>query len=198
MFVDKNCYFCALNSFEKDMKTPFIQIEDKQFELFISEEDILEGIDRVSTEINKDFQNKKPLFLCVLNGAFMFASELIGRFESECEVTFIGLKSYKGTERNENIKTISGLNKDIKDRNVIIIEDIIDSGFTMDFLLKTIKDENPKSVRVASLLFKPDALQTDIRPDYTVKKIANDFIVGFGLDYKEQGRNLRNIYKIKY
>ena len=179
------------------MKTPFIQIEDKQFELFIPEKDILEEIDRVGIEINKDYQNKKPLFICVLNGSFMFASELIGRFESECEVAFIGLKSYKGTERSDNIKTISGLNKDIKNRNVIIVEDIIDSGFTMDFLLKTIKKENPESVRIATLLLKPDALQIDIQPDYIIKKIPNDFIVGFGLDYKELGRNLRNIYKIK-
>ncbi|MCC8146433.1 MAG: hypoxanthine phosphoribosyltransferase, partial [Bacteroidales bacterium] len=159
--------------------------------------DILSGIDKVSEKLNEDFKDKSPVFICVLNGAFMFASELIGKFKSDCEVTFIRIKSYKGTQRNENRYEVHGLLEDIKDRHVVIVEDIIDTGYTMNDLLQKVREKNPLTIRTATLLFKPDALKINIQPDYAVREIPNDFIVGFRLDYEGLGRNLRNIYKIK-
>jgi hypoxanthine phosphoribosyltransferase len=174
-----------------------IQLKDKQFEIFLTEDILLEGIERVAKQINQDFKDKEPLFICILNGAFMFAAELIGRFNSACEVTFIRLRSYEGIKRTETMKEIHGLMENINNRHVVIVEDIIDTGHTMERLLDILKEKRPATVKIATLLFKPNALQRVIRPDYVVKEIPNDFIVGFGLDYDGHGRNLRNIYKIK-
>jgi len=175
-----------------------IQLKDRQFELFIPEKTILGEIDRIAQSINNDLHDKEPLFIVVLNGAFMFASDLVGKFSHPCEVTFIRLKSYQGTGREENVKLIQGLVEEVKDRHVVIVEDIIDTGHTMGQLMKLIEKENPASVRIATLLFKPNALQLkDINPDYVALEIPNDFIVGYGLDYDGHGRNLREIYKVK-
>jgi hypoxanthine phosphoribosyltransferase len=174
-----------------------IQLRDKQFEIFLTEDILLEGIERVAKQLNEDLKEKDPLFVCILNGAFMFAAELIGKFSSACEVTFIRLKSYEGTERNEKMEEVHGLMENIENRHIVIIEDIIDTGHTMQHLLNFLKKKNPATVKIATLLFKPNALQLAIKPDYVVKEIPNDFIVGFGLDYDGHGRNLRNIYKIK-
>lgn len=174
-----------------------IRLKDKNFELFLKEEDILSGIREVNSQINEYLHYKKPVFICVLNGAFMFASELVRQFQSECEICFIRIKSYQGVERNISQYEIQGLVEDISNRNIVIVEDIIDTGHTMNYLLHSIRKSNPSSIKIATLLFKPNALQVNIRPDYVVKEIPNDFIVGFGLDYEGIGRNLRNIYKIK-
>ncbi|MDR0541068.1 MAG: hypoxanthine phosphoribosyltransferase [Dysgonamonadaceae bacterium] len=173
-----------------------IQLKDRWFEIFLSEDTILKEINRVAEQLNEELRDKDPVFVCVLNGAFMFAAELIGRFDSNCDVTFIRLQSYAGIERDGNMKEVQGLVEDIKNRHVVIVEDIIDTGHTMDHLISKLKENNPASVRIATLLFKPNALQMPIQPDYVVKSIPNDFIVGFGLDYNGHGRNLRNIYKV--
>ncbi len=174
-----------------------IKLKDKEFELFIPQEIIEKEIVRIAEQINDELSNQEPLFVVVLNGAFMFASELISRFNHPCEITFVRLQSYAGTDRGNAVKIIQGLIEDIKDRNVVLVEDIIDTGHTMAQLLEMLKKDNPASIRIATLLFKPNALQLNIKPDYVVKEIPNDFIVGYGLDYDGHGRNLKDIYKVK-
>ncbi len=174
-----------------------IQVKDKHFELFIPEETILKEIQRIADQMSHDLCDKEPLFVCVLNGAFMFASDLIKRMNFPCEVTFIRLKSYQGVSTNGQVKEIHGLIESVKDRHVVILEDIIDTGHTISYLKQSILKDNPASLKVATLLFKPEALQLDISPDYVALEIPSDFIVGYGLDYDGQGRNLRDVYKIK-
>ena len=173
-----------------------IQLKGKCFEVFLKENIILKEIDRVAQQINNDYQDKDPLFVCVLNGAFMFAAELIGRFKTNCELTFIRIQSYEGVNRGESIKEMQNMIENIENRHVIIVEDIIDTGHTMHYLLNKLREQNPATIRIATLLFKPNALQLPVQPDYVVKSIPNDFIVGFGLDYNGHGRNLKNIYKV--
>jgi hypoxanthine phosphoribosyltransferase len=174
-----------------------IRLNDKIFELFLSENIILKGINTIAARLNADLHNKKPIFIVVLKGAFMFASDLIRKFDFPCEIAFIRLKSYRGIQRNKKMKEIQGLIDDIAGRHVVILEDIIDTGHTVAFLVNKIKEKSPESVKIASLLFKPQAFQCEYEPDYVAISIPDDFIVGYGLDYEEQGRNLRNIYKIR-
>jgi hypoxanthine phosphoribosyltransferase len=180
-----------------DIKMTEVQLKDKKFELFIPEKLIAKEIKRVGADIARDMKEKNPLFVCVLNGAFMFASDLIKRINIPCEVGFIRLKSYHGTQSSGSVKEIQGLVENIENRHVVIIEDIIDTGHTMSYLMDKLKAENPASVKIACLLFKPNALEININPNYCALKIPNDFIVGYGLDYDGLGRNLKDIYKIK-
>jgi len=173
-----------------------IWVKDKKFYLFLSESEILKGITEIAGHIRQDFENKDPLFICVLNGAFMFASDLIKLFDFPCELCFIRLKSYAGTETEGDVKEIFGLVEEIENRHVIILEDIIDTGYTIYSLMENLSKQNPASLHIATLLFKPEALQLEVKPDYVAIEIPNDFIVGYGLDYKGHGRNLRSIYKI--
>lgn len=173
-----------------------IWVKDKKFSLFLPESEILEGINNVAENIKQDLREKDPLFIGVLNGAFMFASDLIKQLDFPCELSFIRLKSYEGTKTEGKVKEIYGLIEDVKNRHVVILEDIIDTGHTMYDLLEDLGNKEPASLRIAALLFKPEALQLAIKPDYVAIEIPNDFIVGYGLDYEGHGRNLRNIYKI--
>jgi len=175
-----------------------VQLKDKTFDLFIPEKVIIEEIKRVAKEISRDMKDKNPFFICVLKGAFMFASDLIkGMDVSSCEVGFIRLKSYEGTQSSGLIKEVQGFVENIENRHVVIVEDIIDTGHTMTYLLNKLQAGNPASVKIACMLFKPDAMETDTKPDYCALEIPNVFIVGYGLDYEGLGRNLKNIYKIK-
>jgi hypoxanthine phosphoribosyltransferase len=174
-----------------------IQLTDKRFELFIPEHVIAQEIGRVAGEIRCDMEGKNPVFICVLNGAFMFAAELIKQIEIPCEIGFIRLQSYNGTESSGQIKEIRHLAENIAGRHVVIVEDIIDTGRTMTYLMARLTEERPAGVKIACMLFKPAALETGIKPDYCAMEIPNDFIVGYGLDYNRLGRNLRDIYKIK-
>jgi hypoxanthine phosphoribosyltransferase len=174
-----------------------IQLKDRQFELFIAEEVILKAVDRVAEDINRDLKDKNPLFVCVLNGAFIFAADLMKRINVPCEIEFVRLKSYEGTKTTGKIREFQGFTGNVEDRNIVIIEDIIDTGRSMYYLLEKLKENHPASLKIATLLFKPDALQLDITPDYVALEIPNDFIVGYGLDYDGHGRNLKSIYKIK-
>jgi hypoxanthine phosphoribosyltransferase len=174
-----------------------VQLKDKTFELFIPEEVIIKEIRRVAEEIVRDMKDKNPLFICVLNGAFMFASDLIKGIDISCEVGFIRLKSYEGTQSSGSVKEMQRFVEDIENRHIVIVEDIIDTGNTMSNLLNKLQVESPASVKIACMLFKPNALETDMKPDYCALEIPNDFIVGYGLDYEGLGRNLNNIYKIK-
>ncbi len=182
------------NFVSRKMKT--VQIKDKQFQLSITNDEIQSAIQRIATQINEELYDEQPIFLGVLNGCFMFMSDLLKKIEIPCEVSFIKLSSYSGTSTTGNVKQILGLNDNIKGRTIIVVEDIVDTGITMEQLLKTLQEYQPKCIKIATCLQKPDALQRDIKTDYVAINIPNDFIVGYGLDYDGFGRNLNEIYTI--
>lgn len=173
-----------------------IQIKDKSFTTFITEDEILKEVSRVADEINCDLEGTEPLFLSVLNGSFMFTADLMKRVNIPCEISFVKLASYQGTSSTGKVKELVGLNEDIEGRTVVIVEDIIDTGFTMERLVETLRARNPKDIRIATLLVKPDKLQVKLDIDYVAMNIPNDFIVGYGLDYDGKGRNYRDIYTV--
>lgn len=174
-----------------------IQIKDKRFTTFIPEEKILTEVARVADEISRDLSGSDPLFVSVLNGSFMFTADLMKRLDIPCEISFVKLASYEGTSTTGRVKELVGLNDDISGRTVVIVEDIVDTGLTMQRLLETLRAKNPKDIRIATLLVKPDKLQVDLKIDYVAMNIPNDFIVGYGLDYDGYGRNFRDIYIVE-
>lgn len=174
-----------------------IRIKDKNFKLSIPENEILEKVKKVADQINKDLDGKMPIFLSVLNGAFMFTSDLMKYVNIPSEISFIKLASYSGTESTGCVKQVMGLTHDIKDRTVVIVEDIIDTGLTMVKLLDILKQCQPKEIKICTLLVKPEKLKVDLNIDYVAMSIPNDFIVGYGLDYDELGRNLPSIYTVE-
>lgn len=173
-----------------------IQIKDKRFRTFITENEILKQVARVADEINRDLADENPLFVSVLNGSFMFTSDLMKHLTMPCELSFVKLASYEGTSSTGKVKELVGLNNDITGRTVVIVEDIVDTGFTMQRLVETLKQRNPKDIRIATLLVKPDKLQVKLDIHYVAMNIPNDFIVGYGLDYDGLGRNYRDIYTV--
>ncbi len=174
-----------------------VTIHDKEFELFITYEKIRSIVEEMAEKMNNDFKDKNPLFLCILNGSFMFAAEVFKRISLlDAEISFIKLASYSGTQTTGEVKQLIGLNEDLSGRTVIVLEDIVDSGITIANTIEQIKAKNPKEVKIATLLLKPDALQVKIQLDYIGLEIPNDFIVGYGLDYNGRGRNLIDIYKV--
>jgi len=173
-----------------------ITLKDKSFRIDISEASILTEVRRVASEINQDLKGKKPLFLVVLNGAFMFASDLMKNIEIDCEISFVKLSSYQGTQSSQNVKELIGLNEDVKGRTVVVVEDIVDTGITMEGILIDLKKMGAAETHVATLLFKPNAFQKDFKVSYIGMEIPDDFIVGYGLDYDGLGRNFKDIYKI--
>lgn len=176
------------------MKT--VQVKDRQFSLYISENKIKEQVKKIAGQINTDLNGKNPLLLVILNGAFVFAADLLRDVTIPCEVSFIRLASYEGTSSTGEVKQLIGLNEDIEGRTVVIVEDIIDSGLTMQELLLILAKKNPKEIHIASLFVKPNNLKVDLNIHYRCFDIENDFIVGYGLDYDQQGRNLPDIYKV--
>ena len=173
-----------------------ITVKDKQFRLSITEVEIAKAVNNVATQINKDLSDKNPLFLCVLNGAFMYAADLMKQINFPCEISFVKLASYQGTSSTGKIKEMIGINESIKGRNVVVVEDIVDTGFTMQNIISSLKEKGAESIHVCTFLQKPNALQCDINIDYAAIKIPNDFIVGYGLDYDGYGRNLKEIYTV--
>ena len=173
-----------------------IQIKDKKFSLSIPETEIQEAVRQVGEAINRDMVDKDPLFICVLNGAFMFAGDLMKTVKIPCEITFIKLSSYDGLYTTGTVKEIIGLNESVVGRNVVVVEDIVDTGITMERILGSLRAKGAREIRIATFLQKPDALQRDITVDYIAMKIPNDFIVGYGLDYDGYGRNLKDIYTV--
>ncbi len=176
------------------MKT--IQLKDKTFRINFTSEEILKQVNRVASEIDRDYADKTPLIIVVLNGAFMFASDLMKAMDINCEISFVKLSSYEGTQSTEKVKEIIGLNQNIEGREIIIVEDIVDTGITMENLLADLHKMKPNSIRVATLLYKPESFRKDFKIDYIGLSIPNDFIVGYGLDYDQLGRNLSDIYII--
>ena len=163
-----------------------IQIKDKKFVPYIDRKKIQEAIQKVAARINEDLVGQNPLFICVLNGAFVFAADLFREITIDSEITFMRMKSYSGTQSTGRVKEIQGLGEDITGR----------TGYTIQHIKEQLRARNPKDIRVASLLFKPEALKCDVKVDYVALEIPNAFIVGYGLDYDEQGRNLKDIYVI--
>ena len=164
---------------------------------FIDREQIASRVQAMAQEIMRDCGDKKPLFICVLNGAFAFASDLFRAFEADAEIAFVRLKSYDGTGTTGTVKEIHGLNEDIAGRTAIVVEDIVDTGFTMKKMVADLEAKNPAQVKVASLLHKPDSLQCEVKVDYVGFTIPSKFIIGYGLDLDEQARNLPDIYVLK-
>jgi hypoxanthine phosphoribosyltransferase len=174
-----------------------VVIHSKTFEIFLSSEQIQATINEMAITMAKDIKDKNPLFLVVLNGAFMFAADLLKHFNFECEVSFVKLSSYVGTTTTSVVREVIGLDEVLRDRTVVILEDIIDTGITMASTIPKLIKLEAKEVKLATLLFKPKAFQKDYKIDYIGMKIPNDFIVGFGLDFDGLGRNLPDIYKLK-
>ncbi len=173
-----------------------VTVRDRKFTVSITEETIKRRVAEVAAQISKDLEGKDPLFLAVLNGSFIFAADLMRGITIPCEITFMRISSYEGTSSTGNVQQLIGLKEDIKGRTVVIIEDIIDSGLTMKHLLETLADKEPADVRIASLLVKPGNLKVKLDVPYCCFEIPNDFIVGYGLDYDGEGRNLPHIYTV--
>jgi hypoxanthine phosphoribosyltransferase len=177
-------------------KTILIQIHDKSFEPFLTKEDIQSKIQEIAIQINTDYIDRDLIFISILNGSFMFASDVMKKINLPCEISFVKVSSYKGTTSSERVDELIGLNANIKDRDVIILEDIVDTGITMNKIVSYLNSFEPNSLKIASLLFKPDAFKGKHKPDIIGFSIPNKFVVGFGLDYNAQGRNLESIYKL--
>lgn len=173
-----------------------INILDLTFKPYISENEIKSAVIRLGEKLTKDYKDKKPLFLSVLNGSFMFTADLVRQIDFECEIEFIRLKSYEGTQSSEVVQEVIGLNKNIEGLDIIIVEDIVDTGLTLHRLIETLTTKNPKSITIASLIFKKEAFKKNYPIDYIGFEIENKFIVGYGLDYDGYGRNLKEIYQI--
>jgi hypoxanthine phosphoribosyltransferase len=174
-----------------------IQVLDKTFEPYLKEAAIQEKITELAGQLNQDYAGKRPLFLSVLNGAFLFTADLFKQITIEAEVSFIKLASYKGTSSTGNVITAIGLDINVKDRHIIILEDIIDTGKTLHHYLPQLESMQPASVKIAVLLNKKEALIYPVQIDYACFDIPNKFVVGYGLDYDGLGRNSRDIYQLK-
>jgi hypoxanthine phosphoribosyltransferase len=172
------------------------QILDKSFKPYLTQTDIAYAIERIANQINQDYSDKNPLFIAILNGSFIFASDLFKKINIPAEISFIKLASYQGTKSTGNVITAIGLETDLFERNVIVIEDIIDTGKTLSAFLPQLEHQQPKSLKVCTLLHKKDATQYPVTIDYLGFEIPNLFVVGYGLDYNGYGRNLDQIMQI--
>jgi len=172
------------------------QVHDKQFKPYISEEQIDEAVTRLANEIEQDYQGKTPLFISILSGSFMFASDLFKKLSMPAEICFIKLASYKGTRSTGNVITSIGLDVDLHERDVVVVEDIIDTGKTLHSFLPQLEHQQPRSLRICALLHKPESMHFPVKIDYLGFSIPEKFVVGYGLDYDGLGRNLPAIYQV--
>lgn len=174
-----------------------IKLNDREFDKYIPFEEIQKAVKKVAININNDLVGEDVLFICILNGSFMFTAELLKEITiPNSEVTFLKLSSYEGTDTTGKVKELIGLNEPIEGRTLVILEDIIDTGITMQEVTEMLKSHRPKSVKIATLLLKPEKFGNKMPIDYVGMEIGNEFIVGFGLDYDRKGRNLKDIYKV--
>ena len=187
VILQKILSFCAMGS---------IKINDKRFRVSISEAEIKRRIKEVAGQISKELEGKNPLFLGVLNGSFIFAADLMREMTIPCEISFVKLASYQGITSTGKVTEVIGINENLSGRTVVIVEDIVESGNTMKRMIEQLGTRNPESVRICTLFFKPDKLKEDLNLDYVAFRIPDDFIVGYGLDYDQAGRGLRDVYSI--
>ena len=187
--------FETLNLEKRGMET--IKVLDREFVPYIDHETIVSKIKEMAEKMNRDLRDKNPLFLGILNGSFMFAAELFNHLTIDCNISFLKLASYEGTNSTGKVKRLIGVNEDIKDRTVVIVEDIIDTGITMDHIEKQLIGYEPKEIKIAALLYKSEIYNNKYPIDYFCFDIPQKFIVGFGLDYNGYGRNLPSIYQTK-
>ena len=173
-----------------------ITVHDKKFSVSISKEQILQAVKRIAAQLSVDVIGRKPLFLCVLNGGFMFAADLFKHISEPCEISFVKFASYEGTESTGKVKELIGLNESVAGRLVVVIEDIVDTGRTMLIMRNKLAALGASEVRIATLLLKPEALEVDVIVEYVAFQIPKDFVVGYGLDYDGLGRNYADIYKV--
>lgn len=173
-----------------------VKVLDKTFEVSIPEAEIKERVKAVAQQLSRDMEGKNPLLLAVLNGSFIFAADLMREMTIPCEISFVKLASYQGTTSTGKIHEVIGINEDLTGRHVVIVEDIVDTGLTMKRMVESLGTRKPASVHICALLVKPDKLQVDLDIEYTAMKIPNDFIVGYGLDYNQHGRELKDIYTL--
>jgi adenylate kinase len=174
-----------------------VTLHGLKFMMLVSSRKIQGAVSGIAKKINRDFKNQNPLFLAVLNGSFLFAADLLRKIKIECEISFIKVSSYSGTASTGKINTLIGVNENLNKRPVIILEDIVDSGNTLEAVMSEIKKHNPDTVCVATLFFKPGTYRKKIPLDYIGLKVPDKFLVGYGLDYNGQGRNLEDIYALK-
>ena len=173
-----------------------VKIKDKSFRVSIPESEILERVKAVAEKINKDMAGHNPLLLAVLNGSFVFAADLMRMLTIPCEISFVKLASYQGTTSTGKVKEVIGINEDLAGRTVIIVEDIVETGLTIKRMIESLGTRNPESIHICTLLLKPACLKVPLNIEYAAMEIPNDFILGYGLDYDQQGRNLRDIYTV--
>jgi len=180
--------FCNMNK---------IKLKDKEFQIAIHYETIHQSIKQIAAKINHDFQDKEtPVFLSILNGAFMFTADLFKELRIDSHLSFVKYASYQGMNSSGEVKQLIGLNEELKDRNIIVLEDIVDSGLTISKICEQLESYQPRELKIATLLIKPDVYEGKIPLDYVGMEIPNDFIVGYGLDYDGLGRNYKDIYKV--
>ncbi len=175
-----------------------IKVHDKSFVPYLKHEEILTIVDRMAKEVYEEYKDERPVFIGVLSGVIQFFSDFIKAYPGECELGFIKMSSYVGTESSGIVFKEMELTKDIKDRHIILMEDIVDTGNTIENLFTYFKEtQRPKSIKVASLLLKPDVYNKEFKIDYVGKEIPNKFVLGYGLDYDELGRNLKDLYQLE-
>ena len=173
-----------------------IQVRDKRFRISIPEAEIRQRVKALAEKMSKDLAGKNPLFLSVLNGSFIFTADLMREMTIPCEVSFVKLASYQGTTSTGKIHEVIGINEDLAGRTVVIVEDIVESGTTMKRMIEQLGTRQPESVQICTLFFKPDRLKEPLTLDYVAFEIPNDFILGYGLDYDQQGRGLKDLYTL--
>lgn len=197
-FLFAACFSISKSTFLPKVKVmeKTVTLGDKTFRLYITEYQIQAAVLQIAEKINKDYDGKTPLIVPILNGSFMFASDLVKELTGPCEISFIKASSYKGTASTGELTSLIGFNESIKGRDVIIIEDIIDTGHTLAKIIPPMQVLEPASIAIVTLLFKPKALKVELSINYTGIEIPNEFIVGYGLDYNGLGRNLKEIYQV--
>ena len=173
-----------------------IKLQDKTFRVLISAEEIDKAVSRVAEQLNERYQGRTPIFLGVLSGSFLFLADLVRKVNFESQLAFVKISSYDGTESTGNVKQQFGVDFDIEGRDIIIVEDIVETGHSMNYLLDHLRKKNPASISICTLFFKPEKFLYEYDIDYTALSIGNEFIVGYGLDYNQLGRNLKDIYVI--
>lgn len=184
-------------NFAQKLLDQVLQIHDKTFEIFIQKDELLTEVLSIAEQLNSDYAGKEVVFVAILNGAFMFASDLMKKVNLPCEISFVKVSSYQGTHTTGRVDEVIGLNTSIKGKHVILLEDIVDTGITIDKVYSLLSSQAPASIEVAALLYKPEAFKGKHIPKYIGFSIPNRFVVGYGLDYNEHGRNTEHLYQLK-